>query len=181
MGRKGVKGGMVLAVLIALFAAGVYLALGKADNNVPIVAAVEPVGYNLKLLTLTGQEVLKPGSAYTIKWEQTEDLSGWGDEVTICVLGFKGGKMIPAKGEWNKEICSYREGDLTGGYLLAEAKLSAGEYKWTVPAGFAGRFTQNPTGYKVRLMVFDNLPPEGRTEWAGNVGYSESGDYIFIE
>jgi len=134
----------------------------------------------LTLLSLTDRENLEISRTYSIRWED-EDLEYWGDEIIICLIGFSPEEEeISAKEEWNEQLCTYRSGDLSGSYLIAKTKLTNGSYEWYVPDDLYQRFESKPIKFKIRLLVFDNLPPEGRTEWAGNVGWDESRDYLFI-
>lgn len=67
-----------------------------------------------------------------------------------------------------------------GSYLIAKTKLSSGSYIWTVSSDLINRYVSQPNKFKIRLLVFDNLPAEGRTQWEGNVGWDESKDFLFI-
>jgi hypothetical protein len=180
------KWGIVFGAVLIL--AGGWLLVPKkkdkavdSDHVVDATMGVEPVEMGLRLLTLTGGQELKSGRVYTIKWEQKEDLVRWGDGIYICMLGFSGEKIVAAKKEWNGEVCTYREGTATGSYLISHTKLSDWKYDFTVPTDFLDRFENRPEKFKLRLLVLDELPGEGRSEWAGNVGYSESGDFLLVK
>ena len=134
----------------------------------------------LELLSLTSSEKLNFNQVYKILWKN-QDLERWGDEIIVCLIGFdSSGKEIPGKKEWNEQLCTYRSGDLSGAYLIAKTKLSTGTYDWTIPNDLFDRYLSQPIKFKIRLLVFDNLPAEGRTEWAGSVGWDESKDYLLI-
>lgn len=136
--------------------------------------------FPLELLSLTKSEKLNFNQTYKIFWKN-QDLERWGNEILVCLIGFdSSSKEISAKKEWNEQRCTYRSGDLNGSYLITKTKLSNGGYDWTIPSDLLVRYVSQPTKFKIRLLVFDNLPPEGRTEWAGNVGWDESKDYLFI-
>lgn len=135
----------------------------------------------LELLSLINSEKLSFRQTYKVLWKN-QDLELWGNEIIVCLIGFdSSGKEISAQKEWNEQLCTYRSGDLSGSYLVAKTKLSNGSYDWTIPGDLLNRYISQPTKFKIRILVFDNLPAEGRTEWAGNVGWDESNDYLFIE
>lgn len=161
--------------------------LGNLPTPTPIINP-QPTGdatkttnaVPLELLSLANSEKLNFKQAYKILWKN-QDLERWGDEIIVCLIGFdSSGKEIPAKKEWNEQLCTYRSGDLSGSYLITKTKLSNGSYDWTIPSDLLSRYVSQPTKFKIRLLVFDNLPAEGRTEWAGNVGWDESKEYLLV-
>lgn len=134
----------------------------------------------LELLSLANSDKLSFKQTYKILWKN-QALERWGDEIIVCLIGFdSSGKEIPAKKEMNEQLCTYRSGDLSGSYLITKTKLSNGSYDWTIPGDLLNRYVSQPTKFKIRLLVFDNLLSEGRTEWAGNVGWDESKEYLLI-
>jgi|GEM_PF-6913081 len=140
-----------------------------------------PVKPYITLISPNGGERWVAGKTYPIQWNQ-KGLEKWGNKVDICLIGLDiTEKAISAKENWRWSPCSYAlsSGGLAS-YLIARTTLTTGKYDWTIPPDIAKRFEFVPNNYKISLLVFDNLPPEGRTEWGGLIGRDESDNYFSI-
>jgi hypothetical protein len=118
---------------------------------------------------------LVAGTDFRIEWLYEARVEHWGNELIICLVGLDElDTTLAAKEEWNEPLCTYRDGSLDGAYLIARTRLSDGAYEWQVPEDLTARMETVPNKYKLRLLVFDTLPGEGRTNWEGNVAWDES-------
>jgi len=135
----------------------------------------------LKVLSPNGGEKWTKGKNYTIQWDQ-KGLEIWGNEATICLEGFDTeDNVIFAKEEWRHIPCAWESGGDSTPYLIAaKATLNEEKYSWDIPEDIFERFEKPPTFFKITLRVFDALPSEGRTEWAGQIERDESDNYFNI-
>jgi len=137
--------------------------------------------YNIELLSPNGGERWEEENSYTIKWEQ-KDLTKWGNKITICLIGFDvNGKAISAKEDWGSPACAYAvSSDGVASYLIDKTTLSAKKYNWRIPKDISERFEIPPYNFKIALLIFDELPPNGKTEWGGLMAQDESDNYFDI-
>ncbi|RJR14912.1 hypothetical protein C4579_03905 [Candidatus Microgenomates bacterium] len=135
----------------------------------------------IRLLTLNDSMQLEKNKQYTINWSYDDLLVNYGDIITICLIGFDNyNYAIAAREQWNNPLCTHRVGGLEGSYEIANTTLSSKFYDWTVPVDIFERYLTPPEKFKIRLYVFDKAPLEGRTEWAGGVGWTESQGFLTI-
>lgn len=146
----------------------------KKEAEIPeeeVEPALQPF---IKLLSPNGGEKWIKGKNYVIQWNQ-KGLEHWGDVVTICLKGFDNeGNAISAK--WEENLCYF----YLEAYFIFEDTLTGKSYQWTIPKDISEKFERLPNFYKISLLVFDHLPPEGRTEWAGFIAGDDSDDYFSI-
>lgn len=129
----------------------------------------------IEVIFPNGGEELIAGEDYKIQWEQNK-LDKWGDTATICLVGFDNSKnKMKAKEE--NSLCYAFDNEET---LIAKTTLSKKEYQWVVPKNITERFEESPSFYKISVAVYDSLPPEGRSEWAGFINSDGSDNYFTI-
>ena len=153
----------------------------KYSPNPTAVPTTNPGYGDLELLGFAGKDILiSPGQTYEVSWKHSESVEKFGDEILICLIGFnQDSQEVPAQDQWNEPLCTYPDIHI-GGYLISRAKVSDGKFIWSVPSNISSRYQLEVIKFKLRLMVFDNLPPEGRTEWGGNIAGSETYDYLVL-
>ncbi len=162
----------VFFVLLTVAVTSVLVLSLKQENNLDVSPAKEPVN---KPLTLhySGDDKILPGETIELSWQHREGLDYYSNEILLCLIGYDSkSKAIPAKGEFNEQLCTYPSGSLGGSYLIAKANLNEGNYKWTVPDTIQESYVETPEAYIIRALVFDNRPEETH-EWGGCVGSDE--------
>ncbi|MFH0937496.1 MAG: hypothetical protein V1808_04350 [Candidatus Daviesbacteria bacterium] len=196
--RGGILPIIALGVIFLILLGGVYFVLTHNKTNSSTVTTLQVVptttpavgtptntdtpSNSIRLISPLGlgNEQWQLGKTQTILWNQ-KGLDYWGNQVKVCLFAFndKQNTILP-KPKWKDELCTHKLGTLDGAYLIADTVLTNHKYEWTIPSDLLERFERKPAFFKLSLQVYDNLPSEGRTEWAGLVGDDETTHYFEI-
>jgi len=120
------------------------------------------------------------GDTISLRWIDDDSLDSWAvDEqgiVDICL------NALDAEG-----ISIYPKISKSGGcsYMYMEpigvAMISSGEHEINIPNEASSLFESIPISYQIVFVVLDQLGPDGRSEWAGQVAQLESSQFTIVE
>ena len=119
----------------------------------PIAPTTDPfLNQNMELVYPQGGEQMSLGSSQVIRWDYFQYLLSYSENVSICLFGYDNqGNIIKTKEQWRSVICTEREGNQSGSYLISTEKLTNLSYNWPVLADISARFDNIPNKYKVTI------------------------------
>lgn len=127
---------------------------------------------------------LMVGDTIDLRWVSTPTTRYYGNSAKICLYVFDA-KDEMVRDRHDADNCGYAVYQTSTYFpmsaLLATTTASGGQYILTVDKKWGHLFSTKPASYGLGIIVVDELPAEGRSEWAGLISAVFSRPFKIID
>lgn len=115
---------------------------------------------------------LEAGERFTISWEFDNYITNFTENVYFCLTGLSESKEIIDTLE-EGEVCMYAYYGEHSAWELGSTLIAERSFSVAIPKEISGKYESKPAYYVVKMIAVDERADSH--EWAGTVGFAETG------